>query len=318
MDKNSYIGHSSQVSYIEEHILNFGKAKGTKILEVNNGQGLFLTLNMSRCMDIVRLTVNGKNVSYISPCGIVSPEYCVNKQNEFLKSFTAGFLTTCGLTTFGTTSIDNGEELPLHGTISSVPVDTYYYENEEKYLRIVGKINDSTLFAHHLQLERTITVYKDVNSIEINDKVINNGKDTPLMILYHFNIGFPMLNEHTVLNINSYKKEKRTENVDLSNWNTITAPLENYEEECIYHYFNEEPFIELYSPISETRMRMSYDHNSLPYFIEWKMLGINEYVLGLEPANSLPDGRKSARQKGILDTLKRNETREFKVKIDFK
>ena len=52
------------------------------------------------------------------------------------------------------------------------------------------------------------------------------------------------------------------------------------------------------------------------YFVEWKMNGIRDYVLGLEPGNCLPDGRNVMRTKNILDFIKPNEKKEFNIKIE--
>ncbi len=50
------------------------------------------------------------------------------KGDGFLKSFTAGFLTTCGLEGAGAPSVDEGEAVPMHGTISNTPAERVYWE----------------------------------------------------------------------------------------------------------------------------------------------------------------------------------------------
>ena len=62
-------------------------------------------------------------MGYFSPAGYVAPAYYQDWGTNFLKSFTAGFLTTCGLTAVGNPCLDAGEALPLHGTISNVPAE---------------------------------------------------------------------------------------------------------------------------------------------------------------------------------------------------
>lgn len=98
---NPYIGHDSQIYGVEEHHLVGGKGAGMRILEVNNGKGIELAVTPDRAGDIARLRFKGINMSYMSPCGYVSPAYYDCIGSNWLKSFTAGFLTTCGLQAVG-------------------------------------------------------------------------------------------------------------------------------------------------------------------------------------------------------------------------
>ena len=118
---NTYIGQNAQLFGAEEHRLVGGKGDGMRLLEVRNGKGLCFTLSLDRAADISRLSVMGTNFGYFSPCGYVAPAYYDEKGAGFLKSFTAGFLTTCGLTNVGSPCEDNGEALGLHGTIGNTP-----------------------------------------------------------------------------------------------------------------------------------------------------------------------------------------------------
>lgn len=62
-------------------------------------------------MDPAYLTYKGKNLSFITPAGVVHPSYYDNRGEEFLRSFTAGLLTTCGLTEIGNGGECDGEIL---------------------------------------------------------------------------------------------------------------------------------------------------------------------------------------------------------------
>ena len=98
---NPYIGHPTQLSGVEEHRLVGGKGDGMRLYEVRNGKGLEMTLSPDRNGDIPRLFCNGINLSYFSPCGYVAPAYYDKTGSNWLQSFTAGFLTTCGLQAVG-------------------------------------------------------------------------------------------------------------------------------------------------------------------------------------------------------------------------
>lgn len=70
-----YVGDSSQIFGTKDYTLNGGKSHGVRAIDVKNGSGLEFTVLPDRCMDIGWLSYKGKNLSYISKTGIVSPQY---------------------------------------------------------------------------------------------------------------------------------------------------------------------------------------------------------------------------------------------------
>ena len=114
---NPYIGHESQLYGVEEHRLVGGKGDGMRLYQINNGKGLELTISPDRACDITRLRFKGINMSYMSPCGYVAPAYYDSIGTNWLNSFTAGFLTTCGLNAVGSPCNDEGELQESHESI---------------------------------------------------------------------------------------------------------------------------------------------------------------------------------------------------------
>lgn len=128
MRYSDYIGHPMQLCGVEEVRLCGGTGDGMRLLQVRNESGLEFTVSADRCADITRMTYKGQNIGYFSPCGYVAPTYYDNVDDGFLSSFTAGFLTTCGLANVGSPCEDNGELLPLHGTISNTPCERIWWD----------------------------------------------------------------------------------------------------------------------------------------------------------------------------------------------
>lgn len=317
MKKSKYIGHKTQYYGVEIHRLMGGKGDGMRLLEVNNGKGLQLTISLDRCADISRLIYKGINFGYMSPVGYVHPKYY--KEDQFLASFTAGFLTTCGLNNVGTPNVDNGENLPLHGTISNTPVDSYSVEYTEKEIIIRAKILDEVIFSHKLTLERKYSISLVNNSFKIEDKIINNGdKEYPVEILYHMNMGYPLLSEDSELRINSSDVKPRNEHAaeGINEWNKILPPTSNFEEQCYFHKFEKElGFAAIFNKKLKSGVEIIFNTNNLKYFTEWKMMGERDYVLGLEPGNCHPDGRNKMREENALKILSPNESVTYQVKI---
>lgn len=323
MDINSYIGHETQICGVEEHMLTKGKGKGMTLLEIRNGKGLNITLSADRAMDISRIEYMGANMGYFSPCGYVAPQYYDKDENGFLKSFTAGFLTTCGLTAVGSPCTDDGESLPLHGTISNTPCEYYYHTEDDSEIKIYATVRDATIFNHQLLLHRTYTISKSENTIRINDSVENIGNCTsPCMLLYHMNMGYPLLSENAIINIphNSVKARNSHALDDIDNRLVMEKPQQGYEERCYYYDIFENNGVcgvGIYNQTIERGLVIKYDKSSLDCFTQWKMMGSREYVLGLEPGNCTPDGRDINRRDGILKFIEPGGCYNTDIEIKF-
>jgi len=318
---NNYIGHQSQLYGVEEHRLVGGKQDGMILLEIRNGLGLELVLSMSRCADISRLFFKGNSLGYFSPCGYVHPAYYDKEGINWLKSFTAGFLTTCGLNAVGSPCEDNGEVLPLHGTIANTPASSYSYEVLEDKIVVKALILDEVIFSHKLALEREYTISLKENKFFVKDRIVNRGDfEYPAMILYHMNMGYPLLSEKSVLDIPSTSIKGRTpiSQKDINEWNKLLPPTPNYEERCYFHTFGKDNrYAKIYSPLINTELSITFSEN-LDYFTEWKMMGCRDYVLGLEPGNCHPDGRDKMRKEGKLTILKPDESVQYNVCVEVK
>ena len=320
---NKYIGHDSQLFGIEEHRLIGGKGDGMRLYEINNGKGLELTVSPDRNGDITRLKFKGINMSYMSPCGYVAPAYYDSIGSNWLNSFTAGFLTTCGLNGVGTPCNDNGEDIPLHGSIANTPCDqAYFFEepNGDKIDLVVRTITkDETIFGRKLRLSREIRVSTEENAFTITDTIENTGdKVEPFEILYHMNMGYPLLDEDSIITIPSNEVLPRDDHAaeDIENWMHMEKPTANYQERCYYHKFDKgDTTVSIEQPKLNTKLSIMYDSTNLDGFVEWKMMGVRDYVLGLECGNCYPDGRDVMRKTGMLKFLQPGEKKTYTVKI---
>lgn len=320
MNKSYYYGNQDQIMGVEEYRLVEGKADNMRMMHIRNGLGLEVTVCPDRCLDITRVTFKGDNMGYFSPCGNVSPSYYDGVGNGMVDSFTGGFLTTCGLNNAGVACEDNGEVLPLHGNISNQPAYHSYWIEEENDFSIYAKIIKGGLFLGKMELDRKISISKNSNKIKVEDSIKNCGeKEAPCMILYHMNMGYPLLTEKSILEIPSVSRIGRDEFAasDIENWNKIEAPTDYMQEKCYFHTFDKNGFARIYNNDIKKGVEISFDADELKYFTQWKMMGKYDYVLGLEPGNCLPNGRKESREKGQLKILKGGETVNYSIEINF-
>lgn len=323
MDYSKYVGHASQISGVEEMTLSKGKGKGMTLLEIRNGKGLNFTLSEDRAMDISRMNFNGINMGFFASCGYVAPTYYDDKGAGFLKSFTAGFMTTCGLAAAGTAHNDNGEDLPLHGTISHIPCENYSYSETEDEIIIEATIIDAPPFKNKYQLSRKYICSKLENTLVLEDTVKNIGSNRiPIMILYHFNMGYPLLSENAIVKIpnNSMKPRAGHAETGVDNALVMEKPQENYAEMCFFYDVKENDGVAsvgIFNPDINKGLKMSFDKDTLDYFTEWKMMREYDYALGLEPANCTPDGRAVMREEGTLRFIDAGEEYKTRVKLEF-
>ena len=56
---------------------------------------------------------------------------------------------------------------------------------------------------------------------------------------------------------------------------------------------------------------LTFNVNMLPNLVQWKMPAQGTYVMGLEPANCLVEGRDSERERGTLQVLQPGESRTY-------
>ncbi len=316
---NGYVGDPYQLRGVLPYELSEGKGRGMRLLHLKNGKGLEMDISLDRNGDIPALSYKGVNLSYLSPCGYVNSPYYDKKGNGFLSSFTAGFLTTCGLTHFGACCLDDGEELGLHGTIANTPSSNHSYEVGEDSISVRTETRDEAIFAHKLVLSRRIEMSLSSNRFTIRDRVSNRGDAvSPLMVLYHMNLGYPLLDEDACLKLSSQGVKGRNAHAeeDIANWMKMEKPQKGYEERCYYHQMGDSPWACLYNGKLGFGVKISYKNDTLTNFIEWKMMGYRDYVLGLEPGNAYPDGRDKARADGSLKFIAPGEEVAFEVKAE--
>ena len=322
-------GNMDQFAGIRQSILQEGKSRGCRMIDVWTGTGLFFSINAERALDIASCHFNGLPIAWRSPMGDVHPAFYEPQGIGWLRSFPGGLLTTCGLDQFGNPSEENGATFGLHGRISNLPatqVNTCaYWVDDEYMLEISGEIRQSTLFGENIILHRRITSALGANSILIDDTVSNEGFDrVPHMILYHYNLGFPLIGEQTHLKIRAketFPRDKVAE-IGLKDWHKFQEPTPEYQEQVFIHQLDSDEdgisIIELMNPIHEIGLRWSFPTKQLPYLLEWKMMGQGTYVVGIEPANcNGSGGRATTRKANQLEFLEPGESRNYQMNLQF-
>jgi hypothetical protein len=314
-----YIGNTAQIGGSRHYVLSDGRGRNMRAIDVNSGAGLQYTILPDRAMDISLASFKGHNLVYLSCNGETHPSFYESHGFGWLNTFTGGLLTTCGLTYLGAPVKDGDEELGLHGRYSTIPArlvsDLSEWAGDEYHIRIRGIIEEGHIFGHKLRLEREISSLQGQNIIRIRDIVTNFGyKPSPYTILYHMNLGYPLLSEYSELIIDPVKTVPATPwaGEGINEFRQFIKPQANFQEQVYFHSMkagnNGRAEVCLKNKNLGISLAIRFDPDQLPYLTEWKMMGMGDYVLGLEPCNVPAKNRVALREENILPFLKAGET----------
>lgn len=322
-----FVGNIAQLFKVREVKLGQGRGRDVRIIEVDNHSGLTFEVAIDRGFDIPFLNYKGNNFGYISPCGISSPEYFDDNAMGFLKNFTAGFLTTCGLKTIGSPSVYQEKPYGLHGNYANTPADNHSYDfhvdDTGTYVELKATVRDANIFEDRLRLDRSIRCYYQSRKLTIDDVVTNDGfRNAMHAILYHMNIGYPLLSPESQLYIDSGKVVPRNKHAQKfqKNWQVLEAPSSDFEEVCYYHQLRRndkgESVVGVFNPNLEIGVAITIDCSTLDHFVQWKMMRKGDYVIGLEPGNNRIEGVQDNADNNRLKYISPGEQIAYHLEIE--
>ncbi len=192
--------------------LGDGVERGVRALEFRTGGGLSFTVLIDRAFDVADCEYRGAAIGWHSPTGFRHPglhEYEGEGGLSWLRSL-SGLMVTCGLDhtlfmheapaaqyTYGPRK---SVQSSLHGRIGTIPGKLLGYgerwEGDECTLYCEGLVVQATVFGEDLHLVRRIEARVGSREFTVHDRVVNHGfYRTPHMLLYHVNLGHPVLAE---------------------------------------------------------------------------------------------------------------------------
>ena len=319
---------------VRRFTLTEGPDAGVEMIALRTGAGLACMLNASRCLDVGLTEFRGVPISWQSPAGEVHPAYFDPRGLEWLRTAVGGLLMTCGLTHAGAPCEDAGESLGLHGRMHHTPARQVSaegrWDGDEYDLRVAGVVDEMRLFGETLRLTREITARLGENRLRIRDRVENVGfRATPHMMLYHFNFGYPLMDEATTVSFPSTHVVPREKDLPMEGIDTWQAPEAGYAERVYYHeglrtdadgracVTITNPEFPLAGGGEKTALAvdLAWSTDTLPVCTEWKMPAAGVYVLGVEPANCHVEGRAAERRRGTLVTLEPGESVSYDLEL---
>jgi len=313
------VGNMDQVAGVRIVQLDDGNERPTRAAILSTGAGLEVTVLLDRCLDIASASFQGQAMGWRSTTGDVAPQYYEAEGIRWLRSYFGGLVTTCGLNNVG--APEPGSELTgngLHGRIGNTPARnikvTQGWQGDDYILSVTGTMRQTALFHENLTLTRTVHTKLGEKRFWIEDVVENEGfKDAPYMLLYHCNVGWPAVDEGSELIAPSRLVAPRD---DIARdgkeaWAQFHGPAHDYAEKVYFHDMAPATDGAVTAAIVNDGFSrgqgfgvyVKYNQDALPRFTEWKMLGEQDYVVGLEPCNCGVQGKQMDADLGLLKSL---------------
>ena len=328
------ISHPAQLGGIETSVLDNGAGRGTRIAWINTGTGLRYKVVLDRAMDIADAFYNQHSLAWLSHSGITSPQPFSDRELGWLRTFNGGLLTTCGLTHVGGPEQDEYGERGIHGRISNTPAEIESIIQPDPTtgqlaMSITGRMRETTVFGPSLELKRTISGTLVQPTIRIHDEVVNRANTpAPHMLLYHFNFGWPLVDEGTKL-IWQGDWQAREGGIngaifrEGNDFQTCPAPLDEHvgtgEAVAFIDALPDDSgqcSAGLYNASLGIAVALRFQKEQLPWLTNWQHWGRGEYVTGIEPGTHPPIGQAKAREQQTLLFLAPGETRMYDVEVE--
>jgi len=234
-------------------------------------------------------------------------------------------LTTAGLSNIGVPDVEGGKAHGLHGRISNTRAEDVSIRQEwlgDAYEMVVsGVVRQARPFGECLVLRREIRSRLGESRFVIRDIVENAGVvSEPALLLYHCNFGYPVVSRSTRLLTTGGTIEGRDGHAaaSLASHDRFQEPTPGYQEQCFYHHLVGRPdhaAATLFNDALGFGAYVRYRTDNLPLLVEWKMMGEQDYVVGLEPSTARLEGRSKVLEEGRARMIEPGERVSFEVEI---
>lgn len=316
----SQVGGARLVTFAE------GPEAGVAVAEFRTGSGFAFAVLPGRGMDIGFAEYRGVPLCWRSSTGEIAAAFYEPAGEGWLRGFSGGLMATCGLTTAGWPSTDEGQALPLHGRASYLPARNIQvdgdWQGDDYVMWVQGRTRETVVFGENVRLTRRVWARLGESRLFIDDVVENLGHTAvPHMIAYHINVGFPVLDEGSELLSSAAEIQPLTEEFApaLATSPVYGPPIADAQAAVLIHrplaaadgwaataLVNRRRALGLY-----VKQRPS----QLPWLWQWKFPGQGTYVAGVEPANCFGLGRADDRARGTLQFLEPGAQQTYNLEI---
>jgi hypothetical protein len=314
--------------------LDDGLGRGVRVIEFRTGSGFSFEVVVDRCFDIGQCEIGGRPLNWQSNAGIVGPWFYENDEWGWFRAWGGGMVVTCGLDHTLLAGEDDASDFHqmhnfqtvrfgLHGRVGGLPARLIGYgerwEGDACVLWAEGEVLQSAIFGEHLLLHRRIEARVGESHFTIHDEVENVGHSrVSHMLLYHCNVGFPVVDRGSELLVASLKTTTDY-GVPIEGYATLSAPIKDFTEACFEHELVAEPDGKVPVAVVNRDLGLGvyqvFRVGQLPHHTVWRMMGEDTYALAMEPSTNRDAGRRDAKERGELLHLEPGDVRPYYLEI---
>ncbi|MCM2372362.1 aldose 1-epimerase family protein [Aporhodopirellula aestuarii] len=315
---------------IRRGVFRGGVSEGVEIIRMANSK-MHVDILPTRGMSLWRMQAEGVRYQWQSPVvGPVHPNYVDVSEPSGL-GWLSGFdelVVRCGLESNGAPEHDASGRLvyPLHGHIANTPADAISVEFDEASGRaeLVAETIEARLFFKRLRMRTRVRIHADRNDVELLDDVTNElSTPATMQMLYHVNIGAPVLGKDARLNIAVEEVAPRDDHAaeEIDDWERFDGPTSGYRERVYFAKPISDESGMAHAMLADAKrargLSVRFKTSTLPWFVLWKNCAEIEdgYVGGLEPATNFPNPRSFEHSQGRTVELGPGETESFRVTL---
>ena len=335
-----HCGMSSQFFGVRATVLADGLERGIRCLEFRTGTGFRFSVLVDRAMDVSDTEYRGASIGWHSPSGFRHPGLHENGDEGglgWLRSF-SGLMVTAGLDHTLFMASESGDHynyparksicFPLHGRVANIPAKLEGYgerwDGNECTLWCEGTVIQATVFGENLHLIRRIEAKAGTSAFSISDRVVNRGfSRTPHMLLYHINLGYPLLDEGSqyVAPIRrtvwaSHADRLKTQNVGYL---TQPGPVKDFREQVFEHEMAADENGMVAAGLVNRSFRggqgiglvIEVNKREFPCHFQWQNYQEGMYAFGVEPSTNHALGRDFAKGRDELRWLEHGEECQY-------
>ena len=338
-DFRKITSHPQQVIGCELFEALDGDMRGQRVLRIRNGE-IEIEVLVDRGFDIGRVLYQGIPTQWVSPAGFRHAHTFTPSAMEpdgwgWLRTWQGGFLSTIGIdhvggpNTYANRHLHPGitDERRFTGgfiSLSPTTIEIVNVDWNKGIIEVQAKVRQAAAFAEHLVLTRRITMNFGEATFELSDSIQNDGfVEEPVQLLYHINLGWPFLAPGTTLQTSCDQMLGCIDSAKGAD-HTVMPPPTPKDIEQVWDWAAPAglQWAKLTNSNSAGRgplsMKIEWDGNQLPHFMQWRNACEAMYVQGLEPSTTGLKGRENDdSHKGPAPMVQPGKNRQFDLKFIF-
>lgn len=318
--------------FVKKRRLQSGLSQGVDTVEISTGPFRFVVLP-TRGMGIWKAWHGDTEIGWRSPVrGPVHPAFVPLMEPGGL-GWLDGFdelVVRCGLESNGAPDFDEQGRLkyPLHGRIANRPAHhlELSVDPDAGEIHLTGIVDETRFHFSKLRLKSTVLANIGRAGFRLVDEVTNlSGKPAEMQLLYHVNIGPPVLEpgSKAIAPARTVAPRDKTAAVAAQTWDTFGPALTDFAEQVYFFDLagddDQRTRVLLTNARGDRGASLAFSKAQLPYFILWKNTSTEAdgYLTGIEPATNFPNRRTFEGEQGRTVRLGPGESKTFELALEF-